>query len=100
MRVVPCERVEAGIAGQLETGIQTFGGAVSRRTYDRIDAFLFRFLPEPVDFGRYLPAVGIYEAWRPRTPLVMLYRVDEATSATTILALLHHSQDRSTFEPE
>ena len=45
MKVVLSARVATEIAGQLECGLKHFGPAVAERTFARLDAFLFQFLP-------------------------------------------------------
>jgi plasmid stabilization system protein ParE len=100
MKVVLSARVAAEIASQLEYGLEHFGSAVAERTFARLDAFLFQFLPDYPYAGKYLEAHGIYETWVSKTPFVTFYRVDAQSDTITVLALFHHAQDRAAFDPE
>lgn len=100
MKVLLSERVETDIANQLEYGVHSFGQSAAERTFARVDRFLFKFLPQHPDAGRHHAAHGMFEAAIPRTPFVVFYRVDEIAREIIVLALFHHAQDRSTFEPE
>lgn len=100
MKVVLSTRVEADIANQLEYGINHFGRDVAARTFARIDAFLFQFLPNHPYAGKYIEGPGIYETWIARTPFVISYRVNTEAETITVLALFHHAQDRAAFGPE
>lgn len=100
MKVVLSARVVADIANQFQYGIDHFGRTVAERTFARVDAFLFRFLPVYPHAGRYLEDRGIYETWIAKTPFVVFYRVDTATETVIVLGLFHHAQDRAAFDPE
>jgi plasmid stabilization system protein ParE len=100
MKVVLSGRVEADIANQLQFGIDRFGRLVAERTFARVDRFLFQFLPASPYAGRYLEDRDIYEVWIARTPFVIFYRVDAERDRIVVLALYHHAQDRSRFDPE
>ncbi len=100
MKVVLSARVEADIANQFQYGTDRFGPIVARRTFARVDTFLFRFLPAHPYAGKYLDDRGIYESWIARTPFVVFYRVNAETSTIAVLALFHHAQDRAAFDSE
>ena len=98
--VVLSARVATEIATQLEYGLKHFGPDVAERTFARLDAFLFQFLPDYPYAGKYLEEHGIYETWIGKTPFVIFYRVDAQVDIITVLALFHHAQDRAAFDPE
>jgi len=100
MKVVLSARVEADMAGQLQYGIDRFGQIVAERTFARVDTFLFQFLPAHPYAGKYLDDLGIYETWIAKTPFVIFYRVNTEIDAITVLALFHHAQDRTAFDPD
>ena len=100
MKVVLSARVEADIARQLQYGIDHYGAAVAERTFARVDTFLFTFLPAHPFSGKSVPDLDFYEVWIARTPFVIFYRVDTATSTITVLALFHHAQNRAAFDPQ
>jgi plasmid stabilization system protein ParE len=100
MKVVLSARVEADMAGQLQYGIDRFGRIVAERTFARVDTFLFQFLPAHPYAGKYLDDRGIYETWIAKTPFVIFYRVNTETDTITVLALIHHAQDRTAFDPD
>jgi hypothetical protein len=77
-----------------------FGRSVAERTFARVDRFLFQFLPVSPYTGKYLEDRDIYEVWIVKTPFVIFYRVDAERDRIVILALYHHAQDRSRFDPE
>ena len=62
--------------------------------------FLFQFLPASPYTGKYLEDRDIYEVWIAKTPFVIFYRVDAERDTIVVLALYHHAQDRSRFDPE
>lgn len=100
MKVVLSARVEADIANQLQYGVDRFGRAVAERTFARLDNFIFGFLSAHPFSGKYLEARDIYEIWISKTPFVIFYRVSPQADTVTVLALFHHAQDRSTFDPQ
>jgi plasmid stabilization system protein ParE len=100
MKVLLSARVEADLANQLEYGTEQFGKAIAQRCFDRVDEFIFTFLSDYPRAGRYLEELDIYETWIARTPFVIFYRVDDEAQTITVLALFHHSQDRSAFDPK
>ena len=100
MKIVLSARAEADIAMQLEYGVANFGHPVAERTFARVERFLFERLAEHPTTGRYIQERDIYEAWIVRTPFVILYRVNREVQTVTVLALFHHAQDRSGFDPE
>ena len=100
MKVVLSARVEADVARQLEYSIEHFGPAVAQRTFDRLDKFVFRFLPDFPRAGRYLENLDLYEAWIAKTPFVIFYRVDRDGDTIAVVALFHHAQDRTAFDPD
>jgi plasmid stabilization system protein ParE len=99
MRIVLSARFETDIARQLDYGTNRFGPLVAQRTFARVDKFLFQFLASNPYSGKYLEERGIYEAWIAKTPFVIFYRVDTQSDTITVLALLHHAQDRAAFDP-
>ena len=36
----------------------------------------------------------------PKTPFIVLFRLDEQADTLTVLTILHHAQDHSAFDPE
>ena len=99
MKVVLSARVEADLANQLQFGIDRFGPLVAERTFARVERFLFQFLPASPYSGKYLEDRDIYETWIVKTPFVIFYRIDAELDTITVLALFHHAQDRSRFDP-
>jgi plasmid stabilization system protein ParE len=100
MKVVLSARVEADLARQLEYGVRHFGQAVADRTFARVENFLLESLVAQPYAGKYIQELGIYETWIVKTPFVVFYRVDAPPETITVLALFHHAQDRSAFDPE
>ena len=99
MKVVLSARVEADIANQLSYGISVYGRKTAERSFARVDTFLNRFLSSYPRAGRKLEQSDLYESWIARTPFVVIYRVDDEAEMVTVLALFHHAQERSAFNP-
>jgi plasmid stabilization system protein ParE len=100
MNVVLSARVEADIARQLQYGIDHFGRAVAERTFARGDSFLFSYLANRPDAGRYLADRDLFEAGITKTPFVIFYRVDADARTLTVVGFFYRSQDRSVFDPD
>jgi plasmid stabilization system protein ParE len=49
--------------------------------------------------SRYIAEKDLYETWIPRTPYVVMYRLDAAAHTITIVALFHAARDRNGFDP-
>lgn len=99
MKVVYTDTARRHIASQI--GYLVDQGAVgpARRLRSRIAPFVKNFIARHPRASRHIPEHDIYETWIPRTPYVILYRVDVPSDTLTILALFHTSQDRSHFAP-
>jgi plasmid stabilization system protein ParE len=100
MRIVYTRRAEIQIAAQLGHGIEMFGRPTAARTIQR----LRRFIRDTVGLfpraSNYLPDLDVHESWVPGTPFVVFYRYAPAQQTVTVLAVFHHRQDRSQFEPD
>ena len=99
MKVVITPRAEADIANQHEWGRQRFGEVVADRTFDRLRGFIETSLADHPRTGKRLSVADLYEAWVPRTPFVVFYRVDIAADTVWVVAVFHHAQQRSDFDP-
>ena len=99
MKVVYTAVARRHIASQIGHLVDQGAVAPARRLRTRIASFVKNFLARHPRASRHIPERDIYETWIPRTPYVILYRVDDASDTLTILALFHTSQDRSRFAP-
>lgn len=95
MKVRLSARVEAEIARHFDYGVDHYGQLAAERTFQRLDRFITRTLAEFPRIGTIRSGTGLHETWVPRTPFVLIYRVDETADSLTVLALFHHAQDRS-----
>ena len=100
MKIVLSARVETDLANQLQYGIDHFGATVAERTFARVDNFLFGFLPAHPLAGKPTGYRHIYEVWITKTPFVIFYSANTEAGVVTVLALFHHAQDRSSFDPQ
>ena len=99
MKVVYTQTARRHIDAQLTYLIDKGAAAPARRLRQRITSFVTDFLARHPRACRYIDERDIFETWIPRTPYVILYRVDEGTDTLTVLALFHAAQDRSNFNP-
>jgi plasmid stabilization system protein ParE len=99
MRVIVTPRAETDIDHHYEWGVARFGDNVAKATFGRVRRFIELSLEAHPRAGKHLPDRNLYEAWIPRTPFVIFYRLDEAAETVWVLALFHTSQDRSDFDP-
>jgi plasmid stabilization system protein ParE len=94
MRIALSERVEAELEHHFVHGVNQLGKLVAERTFNRVHRFLFEVLAAHPRIGVFRPGRDVYEAVIPRPPFVVLYRVDVAADAPTVVAFFHHAQDR------
>lgn len=99
MDVVITPSAEAQIENQLRFSTEQFGSAVASRTLSRIENS-FALLGEFPRSGRRRQGTALYETAIPRTPFVVIYRIEDNPAIVRILGFFHAAQDRSEFEPE
>ncbi len=97
MKVIVPPRTEADLLHQQAWGAERLGEIVAGRTFNRVRRFIEVAL---ASHPRRLAPPELYEAWIPRTPFVIFYRIDEASDTVWVLALFHHAQDRGSFDPD
>jgi plasmid stabilization system protein ParE len=99
MRIVYTTTARRHIASQI--GYLVDQGAIrpAQRLRARITSFVRDFLARHPRAARFIPEYEIYECFIPRTPYVVIFRIDAANDMLIVLALFHTSQDRSTFRP-
>ena len=99
MKVIITPRAETDIAEQQAWGIGRFGPATADRTFERVADFLEKHLSDfPRAAGNQIPERDLWEAPVPGTPFINFYRI-EPGDIVRVLALFHHAQNRSTFQP-
>ena len=99
MKVASTQTARDHIAGQLAYLINRGALAPAGRLRERIQLFIHDFLCRYPRASRYIEERDLFESWIPRTPYVVLYRIDSATDTLIVLALFHSAQDRSQFTP-
>lgn len=99
MRIVYTATARRHIASQIGYLVQQGAARTAKRLRARITSFIRDFLARHPKAGRYIGERGIYESWIPRTPYVVMYRLDADGDSLAVLALFHTSQDRSQFKP-
>lgn len=99
MKVVYTETARRHIASQVGYLVDQGAVAPARRLRSRINSFVRNFIAPHPRASRLITELDIYETWIPRTPYVIMYRLDDASNTVTILALFHTSRDRSRFAP-
>ena len=99
MRVVFTRRARTNLDERIAYSVEHFGVPLTNRTFDRLDRYLTDVLARHPNIGRPLRHFHAAETWVPRTPFIVIYRVNAAADELTILAVYHHAQDRSKFNP-
>ncbi len=100
MKVVFTEHARDDLKRRFASSVEHFGQQTAETIFGRVDAFVHRTLADYPLTGR-LHASGIaLETWVPRTPFFIIYRVDQTTDVLMVLAVFHHAQDRSVFDPQ
>lgn len=79
MKVVVTPRAEADILHQYAWGEQRFGMTVATRAFNRVRRHIEIALATNPRTGKLVSAPGLYEAWNPRTPFVIFYRIDDVS---------------------
>lgn len=99
MKLVITPRAQAQIEHQLSYGIERHGLRTAQRTFTRVEKF-FRDIVMFPRTGTALPVGDLYESIVPRTPFVVIYRVEAAQEIVRVVGFFHHAQERSDFSPD
>jgi plasmid stabilization system protein ParE len=84
----------------LSYGIRHFGQAVAERTFQRLMSFLDPFLVTYPRTATFHLEIDAFETWGPKTPFVIFFRIEPEHDVLRVLAIFHHAQDRSRFDPD
>ena len=95
MKIVYTPRAEAQLAHQLDYGIRGFGKAVASRTVRRLRSYVRDTIGRFPRAARRHEANDAYVSWVPRTPFVVIYRIEPDAGIIRVVAVLHTAQDRS-----
>ncbi len=98
MNLVIPPRAQAQIDHQIAFGTARYGTSTARMTFARVEDFFINVIAVYPASGRLIDAPELYERYIPRTPFVVIYRIEINT--VRILGFFHHAQDRGDFEPE
>jgi plasmid stabilization system protein ParE len=98
MKVVFAAHARDDIQQRFAYSVEHFGQATAQKIFSRIDTFLHQTLAAFPMTGRLHTSGTMLETWVPRTPFFNIYRLDADT--LTVLAVFHHAQDRSGFDPD
>lgn len=100
MTVVFAARANAQIDAHLAYGVDRFGPLVAARAIARLRRFLHETVAMYPQSGAWNAGFQAFESWVPRTPFVVIYRVDPSSDTLIVLAVFHHAQDRQHWSPE
>ncbi len=101
MKVVFTDRARQQFERRLAYSFDRFGRRVAERTFAHVDRFIHNSIARhPDTSGNRHPVRDFYEAWVPRTPFFIIYRIDHVAEVVTVLAIYHHAQDRTTIDPD
>ena len=99
MRIVYTKTAQRHIASQIGYIIDNGSARAAERMLKRILTYIRHTVAHYPKAARYDPELDIFETWVPRTPYVLLYRVDTQNDQLIVLALFHGAQDRSGYVP-
>jgi plasmid stabilization system protein ParE len=100
MKLVITPRAKDDIRQQLAYSAEKFGEGVAERAFERIFSYFENVLVKYPRAASFDPALKAFASWIPKTPFIVIYRLDEAADMLVIVAMLHHAQDRSSLESE
>ena len=100
MRLIITPRAQAQIDHQIEYGITRYGRQTSERTFARVERFLTESLAVFPRAGTLLPDVGLFQTIVPRTPFVVIYRIEDQHDIVRVLGFFHYAQDQTKFDPD
>lgn len=99
MKVFYSATAEQQLINHLTRGIGSFGEQVAERTYLRVVTYVEDVLAVFPRSARYHAQIDVFEAWVPRTPLIVYYRVKPDTDTLAVVGIFHAAQDRSDLGP-
>lgn len=100
MKIVITPNAQAQIDNQLAYSVARYGTRTAEKTAARIEHSFNEVIGIYPRTGTFLEKLGLYETMIPRTPFVVIYRLEEQIGVVRILGFFHHAQERSGFEPE
>ena len=100
MKLVITPRAQAQIDHQLGYGIERHGLQTAQRTFARVERFLRDVVLAYPRTGTALAIADLYETIIPRTPFVVIYRVEHKNDLVRVVGFFHHAQDRDEFSSE
>lgn len=99
MKLVITPRAQAQIDHQLSYGVERHGLKTAQRTFTRVEHFLRDVVLAYPRTGTALPIADLYETIIPRTPFVVIYRIEKKNDIVRVVGFFHHAQDRDEFSP-
>lgn len=100
MKLVITPQAQAQIDHQLGYGIERHGLKTAQRTFTRVERFLRDVVLAYPRTGTALPIMDLYETIIPRTPFVVIYRIEAMNDIVRIVGFFHHAQERGDFSPD
>jgi plasmid stabilization system protein ParE len=99
MKVVITPMAQVQLEHQLGFGIDRHGLVTAQKTFARVERFFATTLVDYPRTGTFLPDKRLYESFIPRTPFIVIYRIEAEAQIVRVLGFFHHAQDRTEFEP-
>jgi plasmid stabilization system protein ParE len=100
MKLVITPRAQLQIDDQLKYGVERHGIKTAQRTFSRIESFLRDVVLIYPRTGTALPIRNLYETIIPRTPFVVIYRIEMMEDTVHVVGFFHHAQDRDALNPQ
>ena len=100
MKLVITPTAQHQIDNQAQYGIARHGHRTAQRTFSRVERFFAPTLVEYPRTGTYIAAKQIYERLIPRTPFIVIYRLEDTRDTLRVLGFFHHAQNRDEFDAD
>ena len=100
MKLVITPSAQRQIDNQFQYGVARHGHRTAQRTFSRVERFFLTTLVEYPRTGTYIAAKQIYERLIPRTPFVVIYRLETTQDIVRVLGVFHHAQNWADFDPD
>ena len=99
MKVVITPRAQVQYDHQLRYGIARHGERTALSTFAQVNAYLSGTIALFPRFGGNDNESGPHTRAIPRTPFVVVYRIDDQAEVVEVIGFYHHAQDREADDP-
>ena len=97
MKIVITSLAQVQYDHQLAYGIARHGERTALRPFARVNEYLSATIAMFPHFGGNEADLGRYARPVPRTPFVVVYRIDDQAEVIEVIGFYHHAQARETL---